>query len=124
MFRVRPGLALLLVSASLVACAGDPATFRPAKGAVDRPAVKDSYRLHTVSEDCISLGFINAEGERALADIAETAARHGANNFVIRVDDGDERVTSRKSSSEVVTRTNHRLVAEAYHCGLPDGADR
>jgi hypothetical protein len=115
---------LLLSSALVVGCAGDPATFRPAKGASDRPAVKDSFRIKAPTDDCVSLGYINAEGPRALADIAETAARHGANNYIVHADNGDERVTTVENRHQLVSRTNHKLVAEALRCGLPDGPAR
>jgi hypothetical protein len=111
--------ALLLSAVILTACAGDPASFRPAKGAVDQPAVKDAFRVKVVPPECNSLGYINAEGDGALADIAETAARHGANTFIIRNDDGDERVTTRGENA-LVTRTNHKLLAEAYRCPTSD----
>jgi hypothetical protein len=106
--------------ATVVAGCGDPASFRPAKGVAEQPATKDSFRVKAVAPDCISVGYINAEGERALHDIAETAARHGANSFLIRNDDGDERVTTRGDNAELVTRTNHKLLAEAYRCPTSD----
>lgn len=83
------------------------------------PAFKTAYRVKAVGPDCTSVGYINADGERALDDIAETAARHGANNYVIRNDDKDERVSTAGENS-VVTRTNHRYLAEAYRCPTSD----
>jgi hypothetical protein len=98
-----------------VAACGDPAEFRPAKGAADMPPVKDAFRVKVAPNECVSLGYVDAQGPSGLNDIAATAARHGANTFVIHDDNTDERVTSREDG-QLVTRTNHKLVAEVYRC--------
>jgi hypothetical protein len=108
---------LPLFSMLFVAGCGDPASFRPAKGASEQPAVKESFRVKAVTPECVSLGYINADGPLALDQIAETAARHGANNYLIVNDSGDERVTT-GGNDERVTRTNHKLLAEAYRCPM------
>ncbi|MDB4935197.1 MAG: hypothetical protein JWP87_2169 [Labilithrix sp.] len=113
----RSPLPLLFAAVLAAGCGGDPANFRPAKGAAEQPAVKESFRVKAVAPECVSLGYINADGPRALDEIAETAARHGANNYMIVNDNGDERVTTR-GNDELVTRTNHKLLAEAYRCPM------
>jgi hypothetical protein len=111
---LRSALVLFLAS-----CGGDLADFRPAKGASDMPAVKDAYRVKVVPPECTTLGYASAEGPSGLADIAQTAARHGANTFIIRNDDTDERVTT-SDGNGLVTRTNHKLLAEVYRCPTSD----
>lgn len=111
----RPLASFALLGLGLVACSSDPATFRPAKGATDAPATKTAYRVKQVPPECTSIGYVNADGPTALEDIAQTAAHHGANTYLISNDDADERV-GKVSGDEIVSRTNHRYVAEVYRC--------
>lgn len=113
--RVR-GLYLVLVSAFFVqACGGGFATFRPAKDAPEQPALKESFRVKAVTPDCVLLGYVNADGDRALQDISATAAYHGANSYLIVNENRDERVTTR-GDNELRSHTNRKLLAEAYRC--------
>ncbi|MBX3188636.1 MAG: hypothetical protein KF819_16585 [Labilithrix sp.] len=107
-------LAAMLVFAG-VACAGDRGEFHPAKGAADMPPVTEAYRVKKVAPACVALGYVSAEGPSGMSDVAQTAARHGANNFIIRSDDTDERVTA-QGGGGLVTQTNHKLFAEIFRC--------
>lgn len=110
------GLYALIGSALLVqACGGGIATFRPAKGAAEQPSLKEAFRVKAVTPDCVLVGYVNAEGDHALADIGETAAYHGANSYLIVNENRDERVTTRENS-ELRSHTNRKLLAEAYRC--------
>jgi hypothetical protein len=111
-------LPFFLALASLAGC-GDPATFRPAKGVHDMPEVKTAYRVKVKPEGCVSLGFIDAEGQGAIENIAETAARHGANNYLIALDTAEE-VEIERGITGAVARPNHKYVAEALRCPTSD----
>lgn len=104
----------ILAAATLTGC-GDPATFRPAKGATAMPPVKTAFRIKVKPTECVSLGYIDADGANAIEEISETAARHGANNFFISYDGTDERELVR-DGNRVLTRTNHKYIAEALRC--------
>jgi hypothetical protein len=128
MVRGRLLLPLNAIAAIIAASAcGDPASFRPAKGAVEQAPVKEAFRVKHATPDCVSVGYINAEGERVLDDIAATAASHGANTYVIVNEDRDERVTTGDAfGGSLKSRTNRKLIAEAYRCLSTDrdGASR
>jgi hypothetical protein len=110
------GFYLVLGLAFWAQACGGFATFRPAKGAVEQPALKESFRVKAVTPDCVLLGYVNAEGDRALQEISETAALHGANNYLIVNENRDERITTQSGDYELTTRTNRKLLAEAYRC--------
>ncbi len=65
------------------------------------------------------VGYVNADGDHALADIGETAAYHGANSYLIVNENRDERVTER-GNNELRSHTNRKLLAEAYRCPMSD----
>lgn len=111
---------LLLFLLFVPACAGDPGEFRPAKNAPDQPAVKDAFRVKSVASDCVALGVVHAEGFDPVPDIAKTAARHGANTYIVRGDDRDERILAESNHGHLATRTNHKMWAEAYRCPTAD----
>jgi hypothetical protein len=115
-----------LVSLAFVAACADSARFRPAKNAADPPAVKEAFRIKAATADCVLVGYINAEGERALDDIAVTAASHGANTYVVLNENRDERVSTRDAVDRdlVTTRTNRKLLAEAYRCTISGDVPR
>ena len=96
-------------------CATDPAAFRPAKGASDQPALKEAFRVKAVTPDCVLLGYVTGDGDRVLEDIGETAARHGANSYLIVNENRDVRVAT-PEGNEMVAHTNRKLLAEAYRC--------
>lgn len=116
-------LALGFFLGLLAACAADSGEFRPAKGATDKPPLKDAYRVKAVAPDCLLLGTIHAEGEdeRAIERIASTAARHGANSYIVKGDNTDERVHEASYNGVTASsKTNHRMWAQAYRCPMSD----
>ena len=109
--------------APVAACAGDPGEFHPAKSAPDKAPANDAYRIKNVAPECELLGTVTAEGEDDLAveRIGKTAARHGANRFVVQEDERDRRL-HRDMHGNVSPTTNHRMVAEVYRC--PDNVQK
>lgn len=71
--------------------------------------------MKAVTPDCVLLGYVTGEGDHVLEQIGETAARHGANSYLIVNENRDVRIAQR-TDNEIVTRTNRKLLAEAYRC--------
>jgi hypothetical protein len=117
-----------IVALCLVACASDPAEFRPAKSARDYPAVKAAYRIHSVdAEACEPIGVVHSDGRYAIDDIAETAANHGGTHYVVRDDNSSYSYATRGVAmpgpgntaivSSSTTPVRHRRVwAQVYRC--------
>lgn len=115
--------AIVALTLGLLAC-GDPAEFRPAKGAHDMPSVATAYRIQDASEGCPDIGGI--VDARSVDDVAATAARHGGTHYRILNDFADSSVetntTAAKnfgivhahSTSREVTR--HAYSARVYRC--------
>jgi len=102
---------------ALSACASDPGTFRPAKGAPEQPPVATAYRVKQVAPECLFLGVVHADGAYAIDSMAITAARHGGTDYVVAGDDEDERRTQLDpDTNELVTTTNHKMWAKVYRC--------
>lgn len=95
-----------IVCLVLVAC-GDPATWRPARGAKDYPAAKAAYRVERADDGCDSIGVVHAEGSSVIDDIATTAANHGGTHYVIRDDQRDKYLETRGGA---VTGNGYALV--------------
>jgi hypothetical protein len=112
---------LVVFSSVWLLCCGsfDGANFRPAKGASDQPSLKESFRVKAVAPDCVLLGYINAEGDRALEYISATAANHGANSYLVVNENRDVRVAT-GDNSELRSHTSRKLLAEAYRCPMSD----
>jgi hypothetical protein len=112
---------LVVFSALGLVCCGsfDGASFRPAKGSSDQPALKESFRVKAVAPDCVLLGYINAEGDRAVEYISSTAANHGANSYLVVNENRDVRVAT-GDNNELRSHTNRKLLAEAYRCPMSD----
>ncbi len=106
-----------LTALVLGACASDPASFRPAKGATDQPALKEAFRVKAVTPDCVLLGYVTGDGDRVLEDLGETAARHGANSYLIVNENRDVRV-AKAIDDGMEAHTNRKLLAEAYRCPM------
>lgn len=116
-----------LFAVVLLAGCGDPAEWRPAKGAESAPATKAAYRVQAAEPECTSLGVAHAEGPAALDDIATTAARHGGTHYVVRGDEREEHLETRGAVTHVGgglvvgrSRTDRvvdrRLWAEVVRC--------
>lgn len=111
----RRVLPLVLSLVLVEGCSSDRAAFRPAKGATDQPALKEAFRVKAVTPDCVLLGYVTADGDRVLEDLAETAARHGGNSYLIVNENRDVRVAT-PDNNDLVSHTNRKMLAEVYRC--------
>lgn len=73
--------------------------------------------MKAVTPDCVLLGYVTADGDRVLEDIGETAARHGANSYLVINENRDVRV-AQAEGNELVAHTNRKLLAEVYRCPM------
>lgn len=73
----------LCAALCLAGCDYTGAVWRPAAGAHEYPPEPVAYRVHEADEDCAYLGTVHSEKTQHVRDIAETAAEHGGNRYVI-----------------------------------------